>query len=191
MYKVTANKTVIDPDTEDEIQYSYTSTAETEEDATNAVLLYVSMVEYGMIADKYAPKEMAFPREQLYQFIQRNQLDIIEGMYPDAVTTAYQNALSYVQSYIGNMFDVDAMLSADANSSTAQVLRLALCISTVTYILASSPQYAETIELHNRQLHGLLKGLKSGSRNMGKDGIVAEPNVRVSIVSLSKNNNRP
>lgn len=131
------------------------------------------------------------PREQLYQFIQPNQLDIIERMYPDAVATAYQNAMAYVQSYIGAMFDVDTMLTSGDTSSTALTLRLALCLKTVVYILASSPQYSETIEMHERQITMLLRGLKVGNRNMGKHGIAGDPNVRVSVVSLQKTGAKP
>lgn len=189
-FVATAQKTVVDP-SGDEILYIYSAEASTSELALQQVCIYASMVEYGMVADKWQPKDMAFPREQLYQFIQPSQLENIESMYPDAVATAYQSALAYVQSYIGNMFDVDAMLSSESTTSTALTLRLALAISTVTYVLASSPQYSEVIELHNRQLQTLLRGLKAGSRNMGKDGIVADPNVRATVVKLQKTGAKP
>lgn len=189
-FVATAQKTVVDP-SGDEILYTYSAEASTRELALQQVRIYASMVEYGMVADKWQPKDMAFPREQLYQFIQPSQLENIESMYPDAVATAYQSALAYVQSYIGNMFDVDAMLSSESTTSTALTLRLALAISTVTYVLASSPQYSEVIELHNRQLQTLLRGLKAGSRNMGKDGIVADPNVRATVVKLQKTGAKP
>jgi hypothetical protein len=189
-FVATAQKTVVDP-SGDEILYTYSAEASTSELALQQVCIYASMVEYGMVADKWQPKDMAFPREQLYQFIQPSQLENIESMYPDAVATAYQSALAYVQSYIGNMFDVDAMLSSESTTSTALTLRLALAISTVTYVLASSPQYSEVIELHNRQLQTLLRGLKAGSRNMGKDGIIADPNVRATVVKLQKTGAKP
>nr|DAO16359.1 MAG TPA: hypothetical protein [Caudoviricetes sp.] len=189
-FVATAQKTVVDP-SGDEVLYTYSAEASTRELALQQVRIYASMVEYGMVADKWQPKDMAFPREQLYQFIQPSQLENIESMYPDAVATAYQSALAYVQSYIGNMFDVDAMLSSESTTSTALTLRLALAISTVTYVLASSPQYSEVIELHNRQLQTLLRGLKAGSRNMGKDGIVADPNVRATVVKLQKTGAKP
>lgn len=189
-FVATAQKTVVDP-SGDEVLYTYSAEASTSELALQQVCIYASMVEYGMVADKWQPKDMAFPREQLYQFIQPSQLENIESMYPDAVATAYQSALAYVQSYIGNMFDVDAMLSSESTTSTALTLRLALAISTVTYVLASSPQYSEVIELHNRQLQTLLRGLKAGSRNMGKDGIVADPNVRATVVKLQKTGAKP
>lgn len=189
-FVATAQKTVVDP-SGDEILYTYSAEASTSELALQQVCVYASMVEYGMVADKWQPKDMAFPREQLYQFIQPSQLENIESMYPDAVATAYQSALAYVQSYIGNMFDVDAMLSSESTTSTALTLRLALAISTVTYVLASSPQYSEVIELHSRQLQTLLRGLKAGSRNMGKDGIVADPNVRATVVKLQKTGAKP
>lgn len=189
-FVATAQKTVVDP-SGDEILYTYSAEASTRELALQQVCVYASMVEYGMVADKWQPKDMAFPREQLYQFIQPSQLENIESMYPDAVATAYQSALAYVQSYIGNMFDVDAMLSSESTTSTALTLRLALAISTVTYVLASSPQYSEVIELHNRQLQTLLRGLKVGSRNMGKDGIIADPNVRATVVKLQKTGAKP
>lgn len=189
-FVATAQKTVVDP-SGDEVLYTYSAEASTRELALQQVCVYASMVEYGMVADKWQPKDMAFPREQLYQFIQPSQLENIESMYPDAVATAYQSALAYVQSYIGNMFDVDAMLSSESTTSTALTLRLALAISTVTYVLASSPQYSEVIELHNRQLQTLLRGLKAGSRNMGKDGIVADPNVRATVVKLQKTGAKP
>lgn len=189
-FVATAQKTVVDP-SGDEVLYTYSAEASARELALQQVCIYASMVEYGMVADKWQPKDMAFPREQLYQFIQPSQLENIESMYPDAVATAYQSALAYVQSYIGNMFDVDAMLSSESTTSTALTLRLALAISTVTYVLASSPQYSEVIELHNRQLQTLLRGLKAGSRNMGKDGIVADPNVRATVVKLQKTGAKP
>lgn len=189
-FVATAQKTVVYP-SGDEILYTYSAEAPTSELALQQVCIYASMVEYGMVADKWQPKDMAFPREQLYQFIQPSQLENIESMYPDAVATAYQSALAYVQSYIGNMFDVDAMLSSESTTSTALTLRLALAISTVTYVLASSPQYSEVIELHNRQLQTLLRGLKAGSRNMGKDGIIADPNVRATVVKLQKTGAKP
>ena len=189
-FVATAQKTVVDP-SGDEILYTYSAEASTSELALQQVCIYASMVEYGMVADKWQPKDMAFPREQLYQFIQPSQLENIESMYPDAVATAYQSALAYVQSYIGNMFDVDAMLASESTTSTALTLRLALAISTVTYVLASSPQYSEVIELHNRQLQTLLRGLKAGSRNMGKDGIIADPNVRATVVKLQKTGAKP
>lgn len=189
-FVATAQKTVVDP-SGDEVLYTYSAEASTLELALQQVRIYASMVEYGMVADKWQPKDMAFPREQLYQFIQPSQLENIESMYPDAVATAYQSALAYVQSYIGNMFDVDAMLSSESTTSTALTLRLALAISTVTYVLASSPQYSEVIELHNRQLQTLLRGLKAGSRNMGKDGIIADPNVRATVVKLQKTGAKP
>lgn len=189
-FVATAQKTVVDP-SGDEVLYTYSAEASTRELALQQVRIYASMVEYGMVADKWQPKDMAFPREQLYQFIQPSQLENIESMYPDAVATAYQSALAYVQSYIGNMFNVDAMLSSESTTSTALTLRLALAISTVTYVLASSPQYSEVIELHNRQLQTLLRGLKAGSRNMGKDGIVADPNVRATVVKLQKTGAKP
>lgn len=189
-FVATAQKTVVDP-SGGEVLYTYSAEASTRELALQQVRIYASMVEYGMVADKWQPKDMAFPREQLYQFIQPSQLENIESMYPDAVATAYQSALAYVQSYIGNMFDVDAMLSSESTTSTALTLRLALAISTVTYVLASSPQYSEVIELHNRQLQTLLRGLKAGSRNMGRDGIIADPNVRATVVKLQKTGAKP
>ena len=189
-FVATAQKTVVDP-SGDEVLYIYSAEASTRGIALQQVRIYASMVEYGMVADKWQPKDMAFPREQLYQFIQPSQLENIESMYPDAVATAYQSALAYVQSYIGNMFDVDAMLSSESTTSTALTLRLALAISTVTYVLASSPQYSEVIELHNRQLQTLLRGLKAGSRNMGRDGIIADPNVRATVVKLQKTGAKP
>lgn len=189
-FVATAQKTVVDP-SGDEVLYTYSAEASARELALQQVRIYASMVEYGMVADKWQPKDMAFPREQLYQFIQPSQLENIESMYPDAVAAAYQSALAYVQSYIGNMFDVDAMLSSESTTSTALTLRLALAISTVTYVLASSPQYSEVIELHNRQLQTLLRGLKAGSRNMGRDGIIADPNVRATVVKLQKTGAKP
>jgi hypothetical protein len=149
------------------------------------------MVEYGTLLEKWMPESMAFPREQLYQFIQPSQLEIIEGMYPNVVPTAYQNAMAYVQSYVGAMFDIDAMIASGDTSSTSLTLRLALCLSTVSFILASSPQYAETIEMHQKQVATLLRGLKSGNRNFGKNGITGEPNVRVAVVKLTKTGATP
>lgn len=191
MFTTTIQKTVVDPDTGDELLYSFVTTGETAEQSVSLACTYASMVEYGMEAEKWAPAEMAFPREQLYQFIQPQQLANIEAMYPDAVATAYQSALAYVQSYIGAMFDITAMLDSEDTSSTALTLRLALAICTATYILSSSPQFSEVIELQNKQLHTLLRGLKSGNRNFGKAAIAGEPNVRVQVVKLERSGAKP
>lgn len=191
MFTVTVQKTVIDEATSEELVYVYSATAHTEEVAMQLVCVYASMVEYGMVAEKWEPSEMAFPREQLYQFITPIMLQQLEEIYPDTVATAYMNANAYVQSYIGNMFSVDAILAAGQNTSTDLTLRLALCISTATFILSTTPQYSDVVKQLNDQLLLLLKGLKSGQRNFGKHAIPAEPNVRVEVVSLSKNVSRP
>ena len=190
MYKVTVQKTVIDNEG-NETLYTYSATGYTLEDATNTACIYASMIEYGLLADKWQPSTMAFPREQLYQFIQPSQLDIIEQMYPDAVDTAYQNALAYIQSYIGAMFNVDEIIANEDTTSTGMTLRLALAIQTAIFLMASSPQYSETIEMHNRQIHTLLRGLKSGNRNFGANAVIGEPDVRVSIVKPTKTGSKP
>lgn len=189
MWTVTVSKTF--EDDIDGVMYIQSFSAETQTVAVHLACNYASMVEYGYVALKWGPKDMPFSRDMLKAFIQSAQLDVIEQMYPDIITVSYENALAYVQSYVGAMFDIDAMLSSGDASSTAQTLRLALMLCTVTYILASTPQYAETVEMHNRQLHHLLKGLKSGSRNFGKAAIAGDPNVRVSIVDLIKTGEQP
>lgn len=184
-YTVTVQKTVTD-DEGAETLYIFTARGKTEEEATQAACVYASMVEYGLTAEKWRPSQMAFSREQLYQFIQPAQLEIIEQMNADAIDIAYQNAIAYVQSYIGAMFNVDEILSREDTTSTSLTLRLALAIQTAVFLLASSPQYAETVEMHNRQLHTLLRGLKSGQRNFGKSAPIGDPDVRVAIVKLTK-----
>lgn len=190
MWTVTVQKTVIDSDGS-EILYAFVASAETEEAATVYACLYASMVEYGMSAQKWQPSEMAFPKEQLYQFIQPSTLTQLENIYPDVVATAYMNAQAYVQSYVGAMFDIDAMLVSGDTTSTALTLRLALCISTATFVLSSTPQFSDVVKQLNDQLLFLLRGLKSGQRNFGKAAIVGDPNVRLAVVSLSKNSNKP
>lgn len=185
MYRATTQKTFTDKDGEETL-YTFSTLDETEDKALYTATVYASMVEYAMTADKWEPKDMLFPKEQLYQFIQPSQLEILEGMYPDCVAVAYQSAMSYIQSYVGNMFDVEAMIASGESNSSIFTLRLALVIQTAIYVLASSPQYAETVEMHNKQLHMLLRGLKAGSRNFGSPAIMAEPNARVQIVSLTK-----
>ena len=190
MYKATTTNTITD-EAGNETLYTFTSYGLTEDEAVAAVVVYASMVEYGLVAERWQPGEMAFPREQLYQFIQPSQLSVLESMYPDCVATAYQNAVAYIQSYIGNMFDVEAILTTNEMTSTAYTLRLALLMQTAIFVLASSPQYAETTEMHNKQLHMLLRGLKAGSRNFGADATIAEPNARVQIVTLTKTGQKP
>ena len=189
MWTTSVQKTVISKD--GEVLYTFTARGETEEVAMLLVRIYASMVEFGLTAEKWMPADLPFPEEQLLQFIQPSQLDLLKNMYPDVVTVAYQNAYAYVQSYIGAMFDVDAMLDSGDTSASAMTLRLALAICTVTFILASSPQYSDVIELHNKQLHMLLRGLKSGNRNFSKNAITGEPNVRASVVSLTRIGNTP
>ena len=190
MYKVTVQKSIVDRDG-DEALYTFTALGSTLEEATQTACIYASMVEYGLLADKWQPSTMSFPREQLYQFIQPSQLEIIEQMYPDAVATAYQNALAYVQSYVGAMFNIEEIIANEDTTSTGMTLRLALAIQTAVFLLSSSPQYSETIELHNRQIHMLLRGLKSGNRNFGANAPIADPDVRVSIVKPTKTGSRP
>jgi len=189
MWIATTQKTVTTHDSE--IIYTFSAQGLTEEAALALTSVYASMVEFGTLAEKWTPTDLAFPEEQLYQFIQPDVLKVLKGMYPDVVKTAYQSAVAYVQSYIGAMFDVEEMLAVEDTTSTGLTLRLALVISTVTFILGSSPNYSEVIELHNKQLHTLLKGLKSGSRNFGKNAIAGDPNVRVSVVKLTNTGTTP
>jgi len=191
-WSVSIEKTVVEDDElATETVYTFGNTNVLEVEAEAICIMYASMVDYGLIAEHWQPKELAFPKSQLYQFIPPQTLAQFEAMYEDVVITGYNNALAYVQSYIGAMFDVEIMLETGGNSHTALTLRLALCISTVTFILASSPQYSEVTEQQNRQLHYLLRGLKSGSRSFGKNAVAGDPNVRMSVVSLNKNGKRP
>lgn len=184
MWTASVQKTVINGD--EEILYVFSASAETEDAAVQLACVYASMVEYGMVAQKWEPTDMAFPREQLYQFITPQLLSQLESMYEDTVPTAYRNALAYVQSYVGAMFNIDEMLANGGTTSTDLTLQLALCISTATFILSASPQYSDVVKQLNEQLLLLLKGLKSGQRNFGKNAIAGDPNVRVEVVSLSK-----
>lgn len=190
MVTVTVQKNVVDMEG-GETLYAFAATAETEEQAVLYACLYASMVEYGLTAQKWQPSDLPFPKEQLYQFIQPATLYQLEAIYPDTITTAYANANAYIQSYIGAMFDVNAILDSGETTTTANTLRLALCLSTAIFILSSTPQYSDVVKQLNDQLSLLLRGLKSGQRNFGKSAIVGEPNVRVAVVSLSKEKNRP
>lgn len=189
-FTVTVEKTVIEND-ESETIYSYAAIETLEADALAIVIIYASMIDYGLIAEHWEPQDLPFPESQLYQFIQPATLEQLKAMYPDVVITGYNNALAYVQSYIGAMFDVAVMLETGGTTQTALTLRLALCISTVCFILASSPQYSEVIIYQDKQLHSLLRGLKSGGRSFGKDAVVSEPNARVTVVSLTPIGKRP
>ncbi len=189
-WTVTGEKTVIEDD-ESETEYIYSKTETLEADALAVVIIYASMVDYGLLVEHWMPQELAFPKEQLYQFIQPATLTHLESIYEDIVVTSYNNALAYVQSYIGAMFDVAVMLETGGTTQTALTLRLALCLSTVTFILASSPQYSEVIIQQDKQLHYLLKGLKSGNRSFGKDSEVSTPNVRATVVTLTSSGQRP
>lgn len=189
-WTVTVEKTVLESDGMETV-YVYAKTELTELEAENVTILYCSMVEYGLIAEHWQPQDLMFPYDQLYQFIQPATLEQLVSIYPDVVITAYNNALAYVQTYIGAMFDVQAMVEEGGTTYTALTLRLALCISTSSFILASTPQYSDVTEQQMKQLHDLLRGLKSGNKSFGKTAIEGDPNVRVSIVSLSKPSNLP
>lgn len=190
MFRVTVQKTATD-EAGSEILYTFSCTGNEYEESLRLACIYASMVEYGLTAQKWQPNELSFPREQLYQYIQPSQLEVLESMYPDAVITAHQSALAYIQSYIGAMFNVEEILEQGATTSTALTLRLALVIQTAVFLLASSPQYSEATELHNQQLHNLLRGLKNGSRNFGKRAVEGDPDVRVNIVKLTKTGAKP
>lgn len=191
MIKITVQKNVVDQITGEELLYTYTAKAETQEAALQQVCIYASMVEFGYELERWKPKELPFAREQLYQFIQPQTLSNLEAMNPNVVDMAYNNALAYVQSYVGAMFDIHEMMLSDDTTSTGLTLRLALCISTATFILAAAPHYSEVIDQQRQQLHYLIKGLKSGQRNFGKNAIANTPNVRVSVVSLKATGTKP
>ena len=190
-YLTTVQKTVEDSENGTDILYTFSVETATQAESESLACQYASMVEYGMLAERWTPSEFPFQKEQLYQYIQPNSLRTLEAMNPDAIKIAYASAYAYVHSYVGAMFDIDEMLDNNNTSSTSLTLRLALSISTATYLLASTPQYSEMIEYHNKQLLYLLRGLKSGHRNFGKGGITADPDVRVSIVSLNNTGGRP
>lgn len=189
MYTVTVQKTFVDIDGV-EIVYAYTFEDKNESVAMYNARMYASMIEYGFELKKWKPEDLAFPKEQLYQFIQPAVLRQLEQIYPDVVTTGYASAKAYVQSYVGAMFDVDAMLS-ESDPLSLHTLRLALCVSTAIFVLSSTPQYSDVVKQLGEHLTLMLRGLKSGHRNMGKGAVTGEPDVRCSAVSLGKNVKRP
>ncbi len=189
MYSVTVQKTFVDSDGV-EVVYAYTFEDEDERVAVMNARMYASMVEYGFELRKWRPEDLAFPKEQLYQFIQPAVLRQLENIYPDVVRTGYASAKAYVQSYIGAMFDIDAMLE-EGDPLSLHSLRLALCVSTAIFVLSSTPQYSDVVKQLGEHLTLMLRGLKSGHRNMGKETIPGDPNVRCSAVSLGKNGKRP
>ncbi len=183
--RVTISKTITEEDGT-EVLYSYSVITTDSNFDVNPLRLYASMVEYGLTAMKWKPRELSFPKEYLYQFIQRQTLNNLESANEDIIYTAHENALSYVSSYVGSKFDINAILEKEETDLTSNTLRLALLISTVVYILAVVPQYSDVMELHRRELHLLLKGLKSAQRSFGKDSVIQEPDVRVSSVKLNR-----
>lgn len=178
MFTCTVSKTI-----EDE-NYVFSANGATAAEAELYARTYASMVEYALAYDKYAPGAMFFPKENLYQFIAPQVLATLEAQFPMCVDVAYQNALAYVESYVGNMFDLPAMIASGDTSHTANTLRLILCLATAQFVLASTPQYADVTRQWNDQLLMMLRGLKQGSRNFGKNAIEAEPNARVEVVTL-------
>ncbi len=166
----------------------FSASAPAESTAVQYVCAYASMVEYGVSLEAWRPTSgLAFPREHLYQFMSPQTLEQMESIYPNTIEVSYANSIAYVTSYIGNMFDIQAMLDSGDTSTTAMTLRLILCLSTARFILASVPQYADVTREWGEQLSFLLKGLKQGSRNFGKQAIVSSPDVRVESVTLGRN----
>lgn len=179
----TISKTFVDTDGTESV-YSFSLNSDDEASAIAALCAYATAIEYGALLDKWVPSDMLFTYEDLYQFIQPQNLANIVQMNPTVVERSYASALAYVRSFIGSAYDIDTITESDTTAA-AQTLRLALCLSTSIFILGSAMQFSEVTQTWNIQLQDMLNGLRRGGRNMGKN---LGHRAVASVVNLGLNN---
>ena len=180
------SKTFTDPITQLSIPYTFNFSGENLQDLYDEAGYYASAIEYGVAAQSYLPEDMFFPEEQLYQWISPQQMEQFRKMYPDCVKIAYQSALGYVYSQIGELYDLDAILAGDTDDGTSKIMRWILTVLTAYNLSSPSAKHSQTLLDNFDMVTRKVTEMKNGATTLHDAPIKAEPNAWGGVVNSSK-----
>lgn len=146
-----------------------------------SVLYYITAVENGYLLQP--DENMYFRKEELHQWISPQQLLEFEKMYPDCVIMSYLSAIGLIRSQIGEIYDVDAILSGDTSEGTRQVFAWILKVITAYNVTSPSSKRSGPVEANYIEARNKLVELKNYASTMSDGPIKPEPNAMPTIIS--------
>lgn len=130
---------------------------------------------------------MFIERERLYLFVQPQEIEQQEAMNPTVVDMAYQSAIGRINSEIGYIYDLPAML-AKTDTDRDETLLWLVTVLTCAAIVGSSINIAPLLQNEYLSAQSRLQELKAGFSTMldaeKKDTSTA--NARAEIVYNNK-----
>lgn len=186
MWTVTINTTIVDPVTGEQIPYLFSAQAEEYNTAEYLARAYASMVEYGMLAEKWVPTDPFFPREALFQWISPQQLLQFEKMYPDCVAVSYSSALGYIYSQIGHLYDLDAIFEGDTDEGTARIMRWIMTVLTAYNISSPSANHSQSLQDNFDMVCKKVTEMKTGATTVYRAPLQEDPNAWGGVVNGNK-----
>lgn len=185
MWSCLVQKTFLDPVTGIPVIYIYEGTGETQQQAVMECRIYASMVEYGTDLQRWQPEDMYFNKEKLRQWISESQIMQFEGMYDNVVKVAYQNAVGFVVSQIGEIFALKKILSREEGVSddTHSVMGWILEVLTAWNVCAAGLNASMMLQTNYKMVVDKLTELKNGATTMANAPIKEEPNAMPTIYS--------
>lgn len=149
-------------------------------------VLYANAIEYGYDAMFWKPGDMYFPKNMLYQWISPQQLEQFEKMYVDCVAVSYQSALGYIYSQIGELYDMDSILSGDTNDGTAKIMRWMLTVLTAYNLSSPSAKHSQTLQDNFDMVTKKVTEMKTGATTLHDAPIKEAPNAWGDVVNGTK-----
>lgn len=105
---------------------------------------------------------MYFSKSALFLYITPQQIAQFEAMYPECVMDAYRSAVGKLTAQIGNMFNMETMLSETDESSKDDTIRWILQVLTAYNICAPSLNISEPLDNAYKEAYQTIQRLKGG-----------------------------
>lgn len=127
---------------------------------------------------------MFIERERLYLFLQPQELRQFESMNPNVVRMAYDSAIGRINSEIGYIYDLPAMLGK-AGEERDQTLMWLVTVLTCSIIAGSSINIAPMLQEEYVNAQRRLQELKAGFSTMleAEKKPITGDNARMEVVS--------
>lgn len=183
-----STKFFVDPKTGEKRIYSNVSPAcVLPSDSLKAATVFATAVEYGeqvLVASE--PDKIYFEKEELYQWISPQQLEQFEKMYPACFEVAYNSALGYLYSQIGELYDIPAILAKDTNEGTAKIMRWILTVLTAYNITSPSARHSESLRDNFDMVVKKITEMKNGATTLNNAPTKDEPSAWGTVVNSGK-----
>lgn len=108
---------------------------------------------------------MFIERERLYLFVQPQEIEQHEAINPDVVNMAYQSAIGRINSEIGYIYDLPAMLAKTGEERDETLLWL-VTVLTCASVVGSSVNIAPLLQDEYINAQKRLQELKAGFSTM-------------------------